>query len=129
MKLTAESFEEPFLITEIEVFSVGKSYQDQHFVANNIGNFSTESSIFIGFKQSASSVLFGTSNKIGPKEIIKKKGVPTKHETIGNREVISYDLVKIKIAGGEFDYHARYEFSKKKLKKFVLKITSANPGK
>lgn len=73
MKLTAASAEEPYFITEIEVFAVGKSYQTEHYVADDLGVFSTESNIFIGFKQSASSLLFGTSNKTGPKEIVRKK--------------------------------------------------------
>lgn len=56
----------------------------------------------------------------------KKKGAPSKREKIDKKETITYDLANIKLPGGEFDYYARYEFSKNKLKKFILKISSGN---
>lgn len=124
MKLTAASFEEPFFITEIEVFSVGRSYREQHYVADDLGAFTTESGIFIGQKASVSSVVFGVPNKIGPKDIVRKKGEPTTREKTGKDETIIYALADMKLPGGEFDYYARYEFSKSKLKKFILKISS-----
>lgn len=126
MKLTAASAEEPYFITEIEVFAVGKSYQTQHYVADDLGVFTTESGIFIGYKQSASSMLFGAANKTGAKGLVKKLGAPTSQEKTGDDEIITYNLSRIKLPGetAEFDYYARYEFSKNKLKKFIFKISS-----
>jgi hypothetical protein len=124
MKLTAQSAEEPYFITEIEVFSVGRSYLEQHYVAKDLGAFTTESGIFIGQKASVSSVMFGVPNRIGPKDVVKKKGEPTNREKTGKDESIIYALANMKLPAGEFDYTARYEFSKNKLKKFSLKISS-----
>ena len=129
MKLTATSAEEPYFITEIEVFTVGRSYQEQHYVAKDMGAFTTESGIFIGQKASVSSVMFGVPNRIGPKDIVKKKGEPSKQEKNGKDETIMYALPNIKLSGGEFDYDARYEFSKNKLKKFSLKIVEKEKAK
>jgi hypothetical protein len=122
MKLTAQSAEEPYFITGIEVFTVGRSYLEQHYVAKDLGTFTTESGIFIGQKASASSVIFGVPNRIGPKDVVKKKGEPSKQEKTGKDETIIYALANMKLPAGEFDYSARYEFSKSKLKKFTLKI-------
>lgn len=122
MKLTAKSAEEPYFITEIEVFTVGRSYQEQHYVAKDLGAFMTESGIFIGQKASVSSVMFGVPNRIGPKDIVKKKGEPSNREKTGKDESIIYALANMKLSGREFGYSARYEFSKNKLKKFTLKI-------
>ena len=123
MKLTAASSEEPFLITEIEVFSVGRSYLEQHYVAQDIGIFRSDNGIFIGEKASASSMIWGIPNRIGPKDVVKKQGAPTKQEKSGKGETILYAQPNIKLPGGTFDYSARYEFSKSKLKKFTLKIS------
>jgi hypothetical protein len=128
MKLTAESSDDPFFITEIEVFSVGAGYQNQHYVAKDFGVFSTENNIFIGSKQSASSMIFGAANRTGPKEVLRKKGTPSKQEKTGESEIITYDLAKIKLSDGEFDYYARFEFSKSRLKKFILRITAEKPS-
>jgi hypothetical protein len=125
MKLTAASAEDQYFITEIEVFVVGRSYQEKHYVANDLGAFTTEGGIFIGQKASVSSVVFGVPNRIGPKDVVRKQGEPTKREKTGKDETIIYALANMNLAGGEFDYYAGYEFSKNKLKKFILKISSA----
>jgi hypothetical protein len=129
MKLTAKSAEEPYFITEIEVFTVGRSYLEQHYVAKDLGTFTTESGIFIGQKGSVSSMVFGVPNRIGPKDIVKKKGEPTDKKKIGKAETITYASPNIKLPGGEFDYTASYEFSKNKLKKFSLKISAKEKSK
>lgn len=135
MKLTAASYEDPFFITEIEVFAVDKSYQTQHYVAEKIGFFQTEKKIFIGYQQSAASLLIGlpgvTRNDIiGPKDVIKKKGEPTDRVKNGDAETVTYNLANVELPDenavnktSRFSYSARYEFVKNNLVKFVLKIS------
>jgi hypothetical protein len=135
MKVTAASFEDRFFVTEIEVFSVGRSYKKGHYHAEKIGWFITESKIFIGYKQSVRSMLIGIPNvsrgdMIGPKDVVKKKGEPTGREKTGERETVTYDLPDVEIKDEttenktkRFSYFARYEFNKNKLKKFTLKIS------
>ena len=142
MKLTAESYESPYFITEIEVFAVGRSYMNTHHVARQIGYFVTENGIFIGYRQSALALLVGIPNvaredRIGPKDVVKKKGTPASRTKTGDTEVLIYDLPNIALeenaenpaqrsAAQKFDYQARYEFRKNKLKRFHLKITAQN---
>ena len=130
MKLTADSFEDQYFITEIEVFAVGQTYQERHFQAEKIKFFETESNIFIGFKQSAMYFIaavknVGSRNTIGPKDVVEIKGEPSERTKIDEkREVITYNLTNITLPGdnSNVDYQAEYEFYKKELKKFKLKI-------
>ncbi len=132
MKLVAASFDDPYMITEIEVFAVGQSYQKPHFVAENIGHFATEDRIFIGFQQSVVSMLIGPGvsrgDMIGPKDVIKKKGEPAARVKLEEgREAITYRFERLAIADEgsairQYDYTARYEFRKSKLKRFKLAI-------
>lgn len=129
MKVVGESTEDPNFITEIEVFAVGESYQNKHFYLKDTGYFVTESGIFIGYRQSvASMILFPgvTRNDIiGPKDVLKIKGEPDeKFVNENKRDVFIYKIPNVKVAGesGVFNYEARYEFYKKKVKKFNLKI-------
>ena len=130
MKLTAASFEDPYLLTEIEVFSVGEKYQERHFQAEEIKFFETENNIFIGFKQSTMYFIAGVKNKgsnneITPKAVVEMKGEPSKRaDTDKNREVLSYSIADVKVPGekAEADYQADYEFYKKKLKRFSIKL-------
>jgi hypothetical protein len=136
MKLTAASTEDPFFIMEIEVFAVDKSYQTQHYVAEKIGFFQTEKKIFIGYQQSAASMIIGlpgvTRNDIiGPKDVIKKKGAPTERVKTGDDETVTYNLASVELPDENdankmtrFSYFARYEFHKSNLTKFTLKISS-----
>jgi hypothetical protein len=140
MKLVAASAEDPFYITEIEVFAVGRSYQTQHNVQEKIGFFETESKIFIGYQQSVASMIIGLpgvtrNDQIGPKDVIKKKGAPTEQTKTGDDETIIYNLPGIDLPDEKdlsktvrYDYEARYEFSKNKLKKFNLKISAPKTG-
>lgn len=138
MKLTAASFEDPYFLTEIEVFIVGKSYDKAHNYLEKINFFVTESKIFIGYRQSVKSMIIGIPNvgrndRIGPKDLVKKKGEPTESIKDGEKEIITYNLPNIEIndegANKKYDYSARYEFRDKKLKRFVLKINSPETAK
>ena len=133
MKLTGASFEDRFLIVEIEVYKVGKSYTAPHFQADKIGFFKTESDIFVGWKQSMASAITGIPNvdgkdRTGPKTVAKKIGEPTKRSTEGERETLFYEIPEIEITDetgktAKFVYAAQYEFNDDKLKRFVLKIS------
>ena len=130
MKLTAASFDDPYFLTEIEVFSVGEKYQERHFQAEEVKYFETENKIFIGFKQSTMYFIAGVKNKgsnneITPKAVVEIKGEPSKRaDTDKNREVLSYNIAEVKVPGAkmEADYQADYEFYKNKLKRFSIKL-------
>jgi hypothetical protein len=134
MKLTGRSFEDPYFITEIEVFNVNESYQKKHFQAKKIDYFTTEKGIFIGYRQSVASILLfpGVSRNeiIGPKDVVKKKGEPTERIKAEDREIVIYQLAGVELpADGKtsvFDYFAKYEFFKNKLRRFSIKISE--PG-
>ena len=133
MKLTGASFDDRFLIVEIEVYKVGKSYTTPHFQADKIGFFKTESDIFVGYKQSMASAITGIPNvdgkdRTGPKTVAKKLGEPARRTTEGERETLFYEIPEIEIADEtgkttKFAYAAQYEFSDDKLKRFVIKIS------
>lgn len=126
LKLVSASAEDLYFITEIEIFTVGRSYQSRLYVAEKIDSFETENGIFLGLRQSATSLIFGIPNKIGPKDLIKKKGEPKARVKKEKREVLSYDLSGIEVASeaDKFNYSASYEFYKSTLKKISLKISS-----
>ena len=134
MKLTGASFEDRFLITEIEVYRVYENYNQAHFQAEKIGYFKTEKDIFIGYKQSKASIITGIPNvdgkdMIGPKTVIKKIGEPGEDLKNDNQETLIYNLPSIEIADengktNKFSYSARYEFTENKLKRFILKISA-----
>lgn len=134
MKLTGASFDDRFLITEIEVYRVGKSYQAPHFQAEKIAYFKTEKDIFIGYKQSTASMITGIPNvdgkdTTGPKTVIKKMGAPTEDVKTDEKEMLVYNLPNIEIADengktNKFNYSAQYEFAEGKLKRFTLKISA-----
>ncbi len=129
MRLVGASKDDPYFLTEIEVFAVGRSYLERHFQLKDTGYFETESGVFIGFRQSvASMILFpGVTRRdmIGPKDVVKIKGEPDERgKTENDRDYFVYNIPNVSIAGesGKFDYEARYEFYKKKIKRFSLKI-------
>lgn len=133
MKVVGASFDDANFITEIEVFAVGRSYQNKHFYLKDTSYFTTESDIFIGYRQSIASMLTfpGVTRRdiIGPKDVIKSLGEPaTRTAPEKDREVFIYQIPNVKVAGeyGEFDYEAQYKFYKRKLKRFSLKIIPAN---
>lgn len=135
IKLTGASFDDRFFIVEIEVYRVGKSYQSPHFVAEKFQYFMTEEKIFVGYKESKASLITGIPNvdgkdEVGPQAIIKKIGEPT--ERVKNEEVETfvYNVPDLELTSedpekktSKFDYTARYEFSKNKLRRFILKIS------
>lgn len=130
MKLTANSFDDPYFITEIEVYAVGENYQQRHYQADKIKYFETENNIFIGFKQSAMYFIaaaknVGGKNIIGPKDVIGILGEPGERiEKDKKREVMNYTLSDVKLTKENLDarYQASYEFYKKNLNKFSIKI-------
>lgn len=130
-KLTAASFDDPFMIVELEVFTVGASYQKPHNQLQKVGSFVTESKIFVGKKGSVASAILGdalaSDTRVGPKSLVKKKGEPTRRAAEGERNVMIYEVPNIEIADekGEksrYDYTGRYEFRDNRLKRFVLSI-------
>ena len=130
MRLTADSMDDPYYLTEIEVFGVGESYTNTHYVAKDTGIFATENGIFIGYRQSVASIIIGIpnvgrKNRIGPKDVIGIKGEPLERKkTEENREVVTYEFSDVKLPGENVtaDYAARYEFYKKRLRRFSIKI-------
>ena len=136
IKLTAASFSDPYFLMEIEVFAVGRSYQNRHFQTEKIGYFETESGIFIGHRESALSIIVGIPgvarrDQIGPNDLVKIKGIPTERVKTEDREMVTYSLAKIELPGetSHFGYHSEYEFYKNKLKRLTLKAIPANENK
>ena len=133
MKLTAASTEDRFLIVEIEVYRVGKSYTAGHFQAEKISHFKTEKDIFIGYKPSKLSSFTGIRNvdgkdRAGVKTVLEKIGAPTERTKHGEQEILIYKLPEIELAdengkAAKFGYTAQYEFNDGKLKRFILKIS------
>jgi hypothetical protein len=134
MKLTASSFEDPYFVTKIEVFAVGKDYKDRHFYLDNIGYFETESGIYIGSRQSgrgmAASLIIGIPyplgvNSINPKDIVRKNGEPSERSKSGDAELLDYRLDTINLNGenvAKFGYAARFEFHKRKLQRYSIML-------
>lgn len=133
LKLTATSFEDPYFLTELEVFSVGESYQAKHFVAEKLGHFVSESGVFVGFRQSggglALALMVGVpnvarNNKLGPKDIVKMKGEPIEQKTDGETVIYDYRSDDLKLPGSDvnYKYTAKYQFRNKSLKRFSMQI-------
>ena len=131
MKVTAASVEDPYFVTEIEVFGVGESYQKRHYFLKKMPHFVTESGIFIGFRQSGKGLALalivgvpnvGRSNIIGPKDVIKRKGEPD-DQTVNEKErIFNYGGQSVEIGGVSYKYSALYRFYERELKRFILKI-------
>lgn len=144
MTLTGYSKERPFLIVAAEVFGVGKSYQARHFQMKDKSYFETESSFFIGTRPSASSMIFGVANMIGPKDVTSKKGAPDADEKDGKTRILRYsfnapamaETQKVKLQTSSVkssaptnsplpvfgSYKAEYHFVKNQLRRFVIAI-------
>lgn len=133
LKLTAASFEDKYLLTEIEVYQVDATYRMPHFQAEKISFFKTEKDIFVGYKQSKASAITGIPNvdgkdMSGPKTIIRKIGEPTERVENGKQLTLVYKLPGLSLADeagktGRFVYTARYEFYDNRLQRFILKIS------
>jgi hypothetical protein len=133
MKVTSAAADDLYFVTEITVFGINDSYQRKHFQLKKTTHFITESKIFIGWRQSVSSVLLfpglSDSEQISPKNLVKKKGEPNARFKEGKQEIVAYNLPAVETTdeAGEnktkqFSYAASYEFYKNKLTKFSLKI-------
>lgn len=130
MAVTAYSKERPFLVTVIEVFAVGESYQKTHYQMKETNYFTSESGFFLGARQSATSMIFAVPNVTSPKEVIKKKGQPDADEKDGKARVLRYrfDAVKelnapdAKMNFGA--YTAEYRFVNNKLNRFVIAVNA-----
>lgn len=135
MTVHALSFDDPYFITKIEVFYAPASYMGRHYVLKDQGFFVTENGIFIGYRQSAASMIVGIPNvgrsdRIGPNDIVKKKGEPTQSSKEDKKEFQTYDLglIDLEIDGKKepVKYLAKYESAKNKLSKFSIEISSPN---
>lgn len=133
MQVHALSFDDPYFITKIEVFYAPQSYIGRHYVLKDQGFFVTENGIFIGYRQSAVALIAGIPNvgrndRIGPNDIVRKKGEPTTRTKEDKKEFLTYDLGEINLEiGGKTDqvsYSAKYETSKNKLRRFSIEISS-----
>ena len=95
-----------------------------------LNTFSTESGIFIGFKQSAMYFIAGvknagSKNEIRVKDVIDMKGEPDNRTTKEDkREVIVYNIPGVQLPDNNLkaDYQASYEFHKNSLRKFTVKL-------
>ena len=134
MTITAYSKERPFLIMAIEVFAVGESYQKRHYQLEDTNYFTTESGFFIGWRQSTASMILGGTDTTGPKDIIKKKGVPAADENSGKIRTLRYkfgaveelEAQEAKMKDINFGaYSAEYRFNKNKLSRFSITVDAA----
>lgn len=126
MRLSAPSVEDRFRITEIEVFRVNRKYRERHFHAEEVGYFETGEGVFIGFKQSAAFFIAGIKNvgKINvmrPKILVKMKGEPDRLDESEDGRTKTY-FYRAEALEGAPAYEAEYEFYKKKLQRFRLKL-------
>ncbi len=135
-RLSVASFEDRFMVVEMEVFIAGKSYTKPHFTLKNVDHFITESGIFVGKKESLSAALLGagiaSDTRIGPKDLIKKKGEPASRSKDGDRETLTYSIGGIEIADAagvlkKVPYNASYEFRDGRLRRFVIGISRQTP--
>jgi len=135
MSVTAHSKERPFLVVGIEVFAVGEAYQKKHFQMKETNSFMSESGFFIGARPSAASLIFAIPNVTGPKEVMKKKGLPQADETADKVRTLRYQLVAVKELEAQKSklkninfgaYTAEYRFYKNKLSRFSIAVNSAN---
>ena len=142
LALTALSKERPFLLVRLEVFAVGKSYQQKHYQLKDTAFFVTESGFFIGERPSTTSMLFAVANVTGAKDVIGKKGAPQSDEKDDKTRTIFYrfNTAGDSVAGGaqfkeaalgaapistEF-YKAEYRFIKNRLRRFSFSIDAAS---
>ncbi len=136
MRLTVPSAEDPYFVTEIEVVAVGKSYRKRHYQDKENGLMMTENGIFIGFRQTAMNLFVGVrnlgkANTIGPGEVVKIKGEPdSRTKSDENVELLTYSLPGVMFENADFtaDYYAEYEFSKNKLRRFLIRIDPVEPS-
>ena len=139
LRAAAASFDDPYFVTEIEVYAVGKSYQRKHFQLKDTGFFKSESGIFIGYRQSAISLLSGFAigvnnpggkNRVGPKTVENRIGEPDERISEEGKEIFKYGPIDVSLSdSGKADYRALYEFRKSKLRRFMLEIDTGPDAK
>ncbi|MBX3298037.1 MAG: hypothetical protein KF736_01080 [Acidobacteria bacterium] len=136
LKLTGLSYEDPYYITEIEVYNVGPEYQYRHFVLEKLGHFVSEAGVFVGFRQSGKGIAIALAtgfpnlardNVIGPKDLSGKLGEPSERQVNGSEEILIYsnDTEVVPPEGGaaaKVRYTARYRFYDRKLNRFLIRI-------
>lgn len=135
IRFVADSWEDKYLITEIEVFAVTDKYRNPHFQLKDVGYFKTNNGLFIGYKQSATSLLSaftigvqdpGGKNRVREGRVQKLFGEPDETVEEGERATLIYKKtdMKLKDIEGAVSYRASYEFRKGKLKKMVFTVKS-----
>lgn len=127
MKVTAASAEDRYFITDIEVYAVDNTYRSRHYQLEKIAHFTTESGIFIGWKQSgkgiAATLIIGVPYPLGvssvePKTVITRFGEPTSRNKDKKAETLDY---RRDTASGVQTAH--YEFRKGRLERFSIGLT------
>ncbi|HUF04798.1 MAG TPA: hypothetical protein VMM38_11570 [Aridibacter sp.] len=133
VRFTADSWEDKFLVTEIEVYAVTDKYRSPHFQLKETGYFKTSNDLFIGYKQSATSLLAaftigvqdpGGKNRVREGKVQKLFGTPDETvEEAGNVTLIyrTSDL-KTKDLEDPLAYQASYSFRKGKLKRMSISV-------
>ncbi|MCO6509647.1 MAG: hypothetical protein J5I65_02545 [Aridibacter famidurans] len=135
VRFTAESWEDRFLITAIEVYAVTDKYRSAHFQLKEIGYFKTTNELFIGYKQSAVSLLSaftigvqdpGGKNRVRQGKVQKLFGEPDETVEEGRYVTLIYKRSEMKTNDleGLLDYRASYSFRKGKLKRMSISIKS-----
>ncbi len=141
LHLVADSWDDRYFITEIEVYSVSRSYGKKHFQLKDVAFFKTGNGLFIGYKQSAAGLLSGFAigvndpggkNQVRSGRVEELFGEPDERTVEGDNAALVYKLNGIGIAGLDepADYEADFEFRKNKLKKLRISIAARpkSPG-
>lgn len=136
VKFTARSWEDPQLITDIEVYAVTDKYRSPHFQLKEIGYFKTTNELFIGYKQSSMSLLSaftigvqdpGGKNRVREGRVQKLFGEPDETVEEEGRVTLVYRKsgLTTKDLEGPLAYEAAYSFRKGKLKKMSISVKPA----
>ncbi len=135
MTVTAHSKEHPFLVVAVEVFAIGESYQKKHFQMKETNSFISESGFFIGARPSVTSLMFAIPNVTGPKEVMKKKGLPQADEKAEKVRTLKYQISAVKelkarkttLPDVDFGaYTAEFRFYKNKLSRFKIAVETTD---
>lgn len=137
IKFTADSWEDRFLITAIEVFAVTDKYRNPHFQLKEIGYFKTTNELFIGYKQSAMSLLSAFTigvqdpkgkNRVREGRVQKLFGEPDETIEDGQNVTLIYKRsgMKTNDVEGPLEYEASYSFRKGKLKRMAIRVSPAS---
>lgn len=135
IRFVADSWEDEYLIVEIEVFAVTDKYRNPHFQLKETGYFKTNNELFIGYKQSATSLLSaftigvqdpGGKNRVREGRVQKLFGEPDETLEEGGNVTLVYKKngMKLKDFGEPAQYTGSYEFRKGKLKRMKFSVSS-----